>query len=869
MGLNAIAAPTDRRRREGIALRGIAKGLLLVLGSLLLIVGGFALANGLAPDAVAGARSAVLDAALERAMNGGPADLHETVESALDNALVQYGATLLGLVLLIGGLLPGKAALPPEESGDDAEAPVAHVATIEKKVQKKAVKQAGALAKAGRHLEAAELCFQNGRMDEAAKFYVEAGELIRAAEIRHDQKRFIDSAELYMQAGSYDSAGAIFAQQEEWERAADAYVEAGNKSVAAEMYEKAEAWRKAGECYEASDFQRHAAKAWVRCADWARGAACLEAVIIDDLSGAGMGDTKKQNETRKLVRMAGDLYTRAGEDEKAQRILERGECWAQAAEIALRIGSHEEAADLFLRAHDAPRAAEVLATMGREEDASRIRAEYHRDRGDDELAAQAFEEAGDHMAAGDLYRLTEKFERAAACYERQNEFAQAAEMYSSANDRAKAAESFEKAGLHLEAAESWAMAGEPLREAECLVQAGKGLDAGVLFQQEGQEEEAIKALQLVRPDEEGFAKASAVLGEIFRARGKHSLALKKLEEAVRDQDVNSENVQAFYALASVHEAMEKHQQALDVYEKVQTFDFHYDEVETRIADCKEELLGQSARAEVSAPLMNSQAEGRYKITGKLGRGGMGVVYKAQDSVLDRTVALKVLPETLKENPQSLKNFLREAKSAAQLNHPNIVTVFDAGEQDGVYYIAMEYVDGSTLKEIVRARGKISTGGIVHVLAQMCEALAFAHEKKIVHRDVKTANTMWTRDRKAKIMDFGLAKVIEEVRNHTTVVSGTPYYMSPEQTLGKNVDHRTDIYSLGVTTFELVTGTLPFREGNLPYHHVHTPPPDPADLCPDISPVVRDVIVRCMQKDPDDRYGSTREILEELKGALKP
>jgi serine/threonine protein kinase len=244
-----------------------------------------------------------------------------------------------------------------------------------------------------------------------------------------------------------------------------------------------------------------------------------------------------------------------------------------------------------------------------------------------------------------------------------------------------------------------------------------------------------------------------------------------------------------------------------------------------------------------------------------------VVYKAQDTVLDRVVAFKVLPDSLQENPQALKNFLREAKSAASLNHPNIVTVFDAGEQDGLYYIAMEYVDGNTLKEIVKHRGKISAGGIVHVLAQMSEALAYAHDKKIVHRDVKTANTMWARDRKAKIMDFGLAKVIEEVRNHTTVVSGTPYYMSPEQTLGKNVDHRTDIYSLGVSVFEMATGRLPFVEGNLPYHHVHTPPPDPREIDPDVPELLVDIILRCMKKDPSERFQSAREILAQLKASL--
>ena len=165
---------------------------------------------------------------------------------------------------------------------------------------------------------------------------------------------------------------------------------------------------------------------------------------------------------------------------------------------------------------------------------------------------------------------------------------------------------------------------------------------------------------------------------------------------------------------------------------------------------------------------------------------------------------------------------------------------------------------------MQRRGAVSPAGVLYILRQMADALAYAHSRKVVHRDIKTANTMWTPGRQVKIMDFGLAKLLQEVRNQTTTVSGTPFYMSPEQTLGQNVDHRTDIYSLGVTVFELATGTLPFREGNLPYHHVHTPPPDPREFAPDLLPLVGTIIGKCLEKDPADRYQSTREILSALK-----
>jgi predicted Ser/Thr protein kinase len=305
--------------------------------------------------------------------------------------------------------------------------------------------------------------------------------------------------------------------------------------------------------------------------------------------------------------------------------------------------------------------------------------------------------------------------------------------------------------------------------------------------------------------------------------------------------------------------------AIDIYERILSFDYHYKDV----AACVERAKAAHRKPqEDSVPPQTAPAVStthkRYEIVRELGRGGMGVVYLARDSVLEREVAYKVLPEGLRGNANALKNFLREAKAAAQLNHANIVTVYDAGESEHGFYMAMELVEGTTLKEILRQRGAVSANAATYIMRQMAAALAYAHGRKVVHRDIKTANTMWTTEKHVKIMDFGLAKLMEEVRNATTMISGTPFYMSPEQTLGRDVDHRTDLYSLGVTMFELATGELPFQKGNVPYHHVHTAPPDPRSVKADLPEGLAAIILRCLQKSPEERFQSAKELLEELE-----
>ena len=242
---------------------------------------------------------------------------------------------------------------------------------------------------------------------------------------------------------------------------------------------------------------------------------------------------------------------------------------------------------------------------------------------------------------------------------------------------------------------------------------------------------------------------------------------------------------------------------------------------------------------------------------------MGIVFKARDRRLGRVVALKRLPENLRNHPKAVELFLREARAAAALNHPNIVTVYDAGQEGDAYYITMELLEGMPVINILRKRGMLTPLDVCRLGIQIASGLQYAHEQKIIHRDIKTANLFFTDNRKIKIMDFGLAKMLEEVRRASTVIGGTPYYMAPEQSQGGAVDHRADIYAFGVTLYELLTGKVPFTEGDVAFHHRHTPVPDPrdkAELAPD---ELAELILEMMAKTPEERIDSAARVGEVL------
>ena len=260
--------------------------------------------------------------------------------------------------------------------------------------------------------------------------------------------------------------------------------------------------------------------------------------------------------------------------------------------------------------------------------------------------------------------------------------------------------------------------------------------------------------------------------------------------------------------------------------------------------------------------------GKFKIVDKLGQGAMGEVFRALDPVLGREVAIKVVTGKLSADEGARLRFQREAQSAAQLNHPNIITVYDFGEEQGMAFMAMELLEGSDLRELL-AQGKVeSLEDKLAIMEQILDGLAFAHAKGVVHRDLKPGNVHVLPNGQIKIMDFGLARRAQDGAA-TGVIMGTPYYMAPEQAQGERATSRTDIFSLGAMFYEMLSGKRPFTGPSIPavlFAVAHRDPEPLASLAPDLPPGLATVVTRALSKMPEDRYADATEMLQALRVA---
>ena len=546
---------------------------------------------------------------------------------------------------------------------------------------------------------------------------------------------------------------------------------------------------------------------------------------------------------------AGEALLTLGDERAAAELLERGGELERAARIHARLGDPESAARLFARANLGVEAAEaLLEARGRKPRVLARAAELYESAGDFERAANAFAESGEARRAAELFEKLNRFARAAECYTRAGVFERAADCH-------------EKSGDITQARASWERAGDRMRAAELALEEENYLAAGGAFYEVGSYERAIDTLQRI-PATSPDARASArLLARIFLEKGLIDRARERLQSLSVAGPPEKDDLELLLMLANALERLGDGAGALEALEKIAGVDANYADVEARLERLRERAGGPAT----AAPAAEST---RYELRDEIGRGGMGIVRLAWDRELERPVAIKFLPHELAANPEALKMFRAEARAAAAMNHPNIVHIYDVALLVGEPCIVMEYVQGRTVREVMRVRGSsekqpLPPRRVAEIGREICNALAYAHRQNVIHRDVKPSNMLLASDGTVKLMDFGISKVMETGEEAKSEAKGTPQYMPPEQILGREIDGRTDLYALGISLFEIATAQRPFSGDGVVDQQLHAVLPDPRTLRPEIPEGLVAILKRACEKNPDARYASAHEMAQAL------
>lgn len=776
---------------------------------------------------------------------------------------VLMGVVLLAAIVLAGYLAArfyrAKSAVPSRKPAQPVDALArATRARVQKAMSRGDYEAAGdLLAHAGVHDEAAEAYAQAGALAKAARSFQVHGDFQKAIHYFKRAGDFEMSARLYAESGDHRAAAAEFVQAKNYGAAAAQYEAAQDSQRAAEHFEKVRNYLKAAQHYEKSDNTQKAAT-------------CYAAFFDESPQTLPDGSPVEPAQLRQAARRAGELWQQDAQYELAADIFYRGGHLEQGAECLRLNADFAGAADWLLEAALPLKAAEMLDEMGDHERAAKMRAEAALQGGDRRAAAEMLAQAGELERAAAIFLELEEYEQAAALFETLGEYARAADLYHEVEQFGLEARCAELAGELSRAAEAFRRAGDVESEIRLRIEQGDFFRAGRLLFEHRRFVDALEVLDRIDSTSPLFGRSLELAGDIYQAQGRYERAFSRYKSALGQREADASTLPILYKMARSLEEEKDLSGAMEHYEKIVGVDPGFEDAGERLKGIHKRLRRGSIAGRTSSGLFANPSEGagalqsRYEIIDEVARGGMGIVYKARDTVLGRIVAFKILGENLKDNQVAVKYFLREARAAAALSHSNIVTIYDAGEQDGEYYMAMEFVEGTTLKQLVQRKGALAEKQVRYVLEYCCQALEYAHSKGVVHRDIKSGNVMLTVDKALKIMDFGLAKFLREYQNNHTQQVGTPFYMSPEQIIGKDLDFRSDLYSLGCTVFECATGSVPFHKGDLSYHHLHTEPPRPRSLNAALSPGLEQIILKLLVKNPENRFQSAGDVLAALK-----
>ena len=670
---------------------------------------------------------------------------------------------------------------------------------------------------------------RSGDWQRAANIFEKEGRYREAAKLHYAEGQNYEAARLLVQAGALTEAASLFERVGHYLKAAEVCAQAGDN-------------RRAGENYR-QYIEDHFGSL---------------AVTRSPADHAGFTHYCKQ---------AGQAFERAGLLEQAAEVLERGEHWEHAADLFEKLGRYVKAADLYQRGGATNKAADVYAQAGDRVRAAQMRGEYLYKEEDKNEAAVQFLLGGDALRAAEVYEEAGNYLDAARCFEHCGAHRQAAEAYQRIDELGRAAEMFERCQDYEKSGTLYEATGDLAQAARMYDEAGLFYRAACVSKKAGLNEQSIAYLQKVDPNSSDYMAALIQLAQHFMERDLPGVAVEKLRKGLASKRISRDNLSVYYTLADATEQMGDYEKACEILNKIIAEDYNYRDAVGKLQELEKKATAQSSHKEPLPTILKTELgdKERYEFKEKLGAGGMGVVYQAYDRLLNRVVAYKMLMEQFMEIDEIRERFLREARSAAMLNHPNIVTIFDIGIDRGRLFISMEYVEGLTYFQILERERRLSIPAAQRCMVGILRALVHAHTKGVVHRDIKPSNVMLARDKVIKITDFGLAKILRQAKDQESErASGTPLYMSPEQILGDPLDFRADIYAFGGTMYHLFSGEPPFLEGEVLYHHVHTDPRPLKELRPDVPAVFESIVMKCLKKDPADRYQKAADILVALR-----
>jgi tetratricopeptide (TPR) repeat protein len=700
-----------------------------------------------------------------------------------------------------------------------------------------------------------QAALKEGNTYRAGRIALESGDWEQAA--RHFQKagRDLDAARAYRKGEDWDRAAALFEQGQDFASAAACYKKLGNSHAQLRMLEAAKDWATAAPLVEQTGDLHRAAELWT-LAGQPEQAAALYAKVGETQKAAHI--RAKLAEDREQWSQAAALWTQAQDWPRALHAHEQAGETAAIPAILVRLGRHEEAAERYAAAGEHAEAAPLYEQLG----AFRKAALHFQKAGATERAIQCLTLEGDKVAVvklrAALGQQDEALRIALAVLPTDAAFVEAAQIAATLlldrKDHRQAARILlQLLDAPLGVVERVAMG---RKAAQLFLDLGDGASGRLVL------DKLAAQLQPGTPDEAWARDMQLKLSRLPEPRTQTQAVVLPGRHPATVGPTPTPTPTVAMAMA-----MAEHTETFDGDEVAQSTLAYPGGKDPRTP-----LPGPSLG--IPSPLhgwptgVPQALAARYADLERLGQGGNGVVFRATDRLLDRTVVLKFMIQGTMPSEMARRYFLREVKLAAGLNHPNIVHIYDMGNTDDVLWYAMEFVDGMTLTGyLIQGQPIRDQVFLISVLEQLCGALDYAHKQGLIHRDIKPDNVLVASDGTVKLLDFGLARVLDDGFGEQSVLAGTPYYMAPEQLDGSTVDHRADIYALGVVLFRMVTGRLPFSEGNVFVAHATEPVPDPRKLNPALPVGMVKVILRCMDKKPLDRYANCRQIAIDVRDAL--